>query len=1128
MLEMLGLLGFSKKMFGSLVDEVLVDNVQWADLRSTNLLTQLMRINLDIFMILLSRPMEEVKAYPVYEDILELLRRGSLAVVNLGTLEATGVASFLEKVVGAKPHHALLEQVLTNSGGIPMVVELLANSLRAPGVLQIRDGTARLAEGTKLKADERDLSGLISSQLDKLSLTAQAILKVASIAGILFSLQITLQVCKDLVEDGELPALHSASDAAEARAMFEREGLFDFLLLPAGPDESDTFSFRHIYIQMGIQDMILSELRRRIHFQFFLYFDDAMRSGESILQTLSLPIPSSPSAFRGKVLGEPLFEAQVHLEASGTSLEDILSKVGTPDGAFMARKIRLEYQIRVGEYFWRRQLFEECRTALKKLFEMWDEMGDCGQNSAKCKTLMSDSVKHRLCFIYAYVCSAKNLLESTNVAFKALNYMKLPFPQKRRDLIWFTLKSVIPLMRSTLEMRRMVWRFEKGKGDLSFLVDDSVINVDDQTLDGLYTLRMGNVFTRPNWFRNLNRMLLVDQFRAQLCGQHTASAIAYTLFQFAQELVRLESNFTPLQFPAFHSDMKEYSAELERIGHVTGADGVEDGAHPVSRVALEEGAIGANWMRGEEIAKHRRSAGRSKLDRRKIFGGVSLQVGPQIPGLYDVDGAQVLWGVGFAARSRDLLELEEWGLRMSAVLLYETKNESSYVFISVAGFYRELMFFAGAAKLSYLFAENIFRGYIPNATYKPWVPCDACLYATSGLSLTIAEKWERVYWRVLGRPDFLLLTTTPHDLGKSPGLAASSTAAVLKEFPALSTADTYGVGEKFLPLPPILDRDMFSAFFLFRTARVAVELEQAFAALRPRLAVLGAEGGCRTLLAAVEAVERAQGTDLEQLVAYFETLVAKVTQPMSSSVRRAIVFRCMTVWQVLRAWARIKVAWLACGAFASEPMGGNGAKRLAAWLAKLAKLDPFKGASVEPLVRRLAVMKKRWAQKNATFTVTVTVPMHEGTILMASGKIRQARGQWIDALLALEELEAGKAVQFPGMAGEFREPLEWRGVRFWAYQREFLKGMVLQLDALETAEAAVAARSAQMLRGGGGRKIGPAGTTGDGGVRGELRKKCEGDRKDLEKAAERLGAFGILSRFDCFSVNVHAELMEEL
>ncbi|KAI8839622.1 hypothetical protein BC829DRAFT_28254 [Chytridium lagenaria] len=328
-------------------------------------------------------------------------------------------------------------------------------------------GSVKLADGVKLKAEDNDVGSLISAQFDSLSSKFQIILKVASVAGLNFSLSHVVQVCNDVLT---ARSMGSSISLEEAASIIETEDVHDFLQHPNGKSENgedvciaETYFFRHIYIHKGIKSMILMDLRKSIHFQLFLYLDMSVRKENSILQAFDISIPHNPNG-TDDPFGYPLLEAFRHLEESGGMLETILHTVNEirfPD--IVAAAIRLDYLAGTAVYYCEKQIYGESLVVLDRLFSYWDEIPQLGN-----RLLMKDEdwkrpelfiltdqlMKANLMTMKSYlyrVCA--EVQKSYDAQMMGFEYIGHPFPHSNSDCVKYLLKRINPVSAHLIILR---------------------------------------------------------------------------------------------------------------------------------------------------------------------------------------------------------------------------------------------------------------------------------------------------------------------------------------------------------------------------------------------------------------------------------------------------------------------------------------------------------------------------------------------------------------------------------------------------------------------------------------------------------------------------------------------------
>jgi class 3 adenylate cyclase/tetratricopeptide (TPR) repeat protein len=231
---------------------LVLEDVHWADSSSWALMLAVARRVPGVLLVLSTRPMgadapvelERLLAEPGAERILlgplpieatdELVRR-SLRVSAL----PDGVATFIER----------------RAEGNPFFSEQLAFALRDAGHLVVEGERARLARGVR-DLDELDLPdsihGVLASRIDRLSGSEQLTLKVASVIGRLFR----VEILEDVHPIGlPRPELAHALDHASGLELTRLEA----------PDPDLAYLFTHVITQEVAYELLVFAQRRPLH-----------------------------------------------------------------------------------------------------------------------------------------------------------------------------------------------------------------------------------------------------------------------------------------------------------------------------------------------------------------------------------------------------------------------------------------------------------------------------------------------------------------------------------------------------------------------------------------------------------------------------------------------------------------------------------------------------------------------------------------------------------------------------------------------------------------------------------------------------------------------------------------------
>jgi tetratricopeptide (TPR) repeat protein len=163
---------------------LVIDDLQWADQASVQLIGQLARLapQVPLLLVAIMRPV------PQRDDLLKLRRAQNNAHrVELGPLPGQAVAELVEAIVGGTPSDELLA-IADDAAGNPLyLTELLAALRRGPGVAITADGVATLAADPLLAGTvPRSLAAAIASRLDFVSAPASEVLRTATLLGVEF------------------------------------------------------------------------------------------------------------------------------------------------------------------------------------------------------------------------------------------------------------------------------------------------------------------------------------------------------------------------------------------------------------------------------------------------------------------------------------------------------------------------------------------------------------------------------------------------------------------------------------------------------------------------------------------------------------------------------------------------------------------------------------------------------------------------------------------------------------------------------------------------------------------------------------------------------------------------------
>ena len=163
---------------------LVVDDVQWADQPSVQLLGRLARLagQAPLLLIAIMRPV------PQRDDLFKLRRAQNGALhLQLAPLPGPAVAELVAALVGGAPSDELLA-IADDAAGNPLyLTELVAALRRGPGIAITADGVAMVAADPLLAGTvPRSLAAAVANRLDFVSAPAKEILQAATVLGVEF------------------------------------------------------------------------------------------------------------------------------------------------------------------------------------------------------------------------------------------------------------------------------------------------------------------------------------------------------------------------------------------------------------------------------------------------------------------------------------------------------------------------------------------------------------------------------------------------------------------------------------------------------------------------------------------------------------------------------------------------------------------------------------------------------------------------------------------------------------------------------------------------------------------------------------------------------------------------------
>ncbi|QRN97216.1 AAA family ATPase [Archangium violaceum] len=254
---------------------VVLDDAHWMDSSSWELALAVLRRVKRLLLVLSTRPPGEA-ALPEYRQLREA--PGTL-YLPLERMPHEDVLTLVRQRLGVRqlpPQVASL--IRDRAEGHPFFSEELACALRDAGYLTIERGECRLVErSVERMALEMPgtIQGLLTSRIDRLTPQQQLTLKVASVLGRAFPVELLRAVHPVEKDRATLP---------EQLAELERLGLMRPEDSPAGP----VYAFKHVLIQEAAYQLMAFSQRRELHRAVALLHEPELEErGEELLPLLA-------------------------------------------------------------------------------------------------------------------------------------------------------------------------------------------------------------------------------------------------------------------------------------------------------------------------------------------------------------------------------------------------------------------------------------------------------------------------------------------------------------------------------------------------------------------------------------------------------------------------------------------------------------------------------------------------------------------------------------------------------------------------------------------------------------------------------------------------------------------------
>jgi predicted ATPase len=239
---------------------ILLEDAHWFDEASWELAETVAQSLPNVLMVIATRPLGDV-ASSAATRLLDSATTQRLFLGELGELEIEALLADQLGVATIPPEVATF--IADKAGGHPLYAEELAYTMRDRGLIRVTDAECFVEPGVTLSAVEfpHTLQGIITSRIDQMTPAQQMILKVASVIGTTFPLQLLNDVH---------PVAENRDGLLAMLVMMDRSNLVHPV---SGVAESE-WAFRHALTRDATYELLLYAQRRELHASVAAWYEN--------------------------------------------------------------------------------------------------------------------------------------------------------------------------------------------------------------------------------------------------------------------------------------------------------------------------------------------------------------------------------------------------------------------------------------------------------------------------------------------------------------------------------------------------------------------------------------------------------------------------------------------------------------------------------------------------------------------------------------------------------------------------------------------------------------------------------------------------------------------------------------
>ena len=318
---------------------IMVENVQWIDELSENILIDLARFlsvePVPVLLTLTHRPLTEAEQGLDFFDLLAemyIFRR-----LVIGDLSRDEVNQFVEYCLEAPPPSELTRFVYDQARGNPFFIQELLDTLEETKAIQVHRHRVTIQQSLDTVALPRTVQGLIQARIDRLGEGDKLVLKIASVIGRQFQVRILAACVPSFMSQAQL--------LTHLQTLAERDFIQQEIM-----DSEPSYIFTHALTHEVAYQGLLFAQRRQLHQSVGMALEALQPTN---IQQLAFHFAHSGDENRGRALRYLREAAQIAMheyanQAALDYLEQALGLVAGADDLFDIHQRRIDVLLRIG------------------------------------------------------------------------------------------------------------------------------------------------------------------------------------------------------------------------------------------------------------------------------------------------------------------------------------------------------------------------------------------------------------------------------------------------------------------------------------------------------------------------------------------------------------------------------------------------------------------------------------------------------------------------------------------------------------------------------------------------------------------------------------------------------------